>query len=159
MAAGDSTLYTKHLRSLFDGDSGGDLSNTPIDLNTDTLKLVVLKDTFTPDTTGTSTQEHFDDISAQEVATATAYTGPITLTSATVTESGGVITFDADDISIAIDAGGFTDARRFAIYKDSGTPSTSPIFYVGDLGINRANTINGLDFEWGAAGIFTMAQV
>lgn len=159
MASGDLTLYTKHILSLFDGDGGGALSNTPVDLNTDAIKLVLLKNSFSPDTTGSTVQEHFDDISSAEVGIATAYTGPITLQTVTVTESGGVITFDAEDITVGIDASGFSDARYFAIYHDSGTPATSPLLAVGDLGSDRANTVNSLVFEWGVTGIFTLTQV
>ena len=159
MAAGDLTIYTKHLRTLLDKDAGGAISSGVVDMNADTLKLILLKTGFTPDTTGSTAQEHLDDISSSEVATATAYTGPVTLTSVTVTETGGVVKFDAGDVEIAIDASGFTDATHFAIFKDTGTPSTSPLICVGDLGSARANTVNGLDLEWAAGGIFTVAQV
>lgn len=159
MAAGDMTLYTKHIRTLFDKDAGGAISSGVVDLNADTLKLIVLKTGFTPDTTGATIQEHLDDISSSEVATATAYTGPITLTGVTVTETAGVVKFDATDITISIDASGFTDATHFAIYKDTGTPSTSPLMSIGDLGSARAITLNSLVFEWGTGGIFTITQV
>ena len=157
MAAGDITTFAKFL--LADKDQST-LSSMPIDFNGDTLKLVVLDNTFTPDTTGSSVQEHFDDISAKEVTTGTAYTGPITLASLSVTESGAVITFDATDVSIAADVGGgFIDARYFVIYKDSGTPATSPLIAVGDLGSDRANTTGVLNFTWAATGILTWTRV
>ena len=159
MAVGDITLFVKNIRSLFDSDAGGLLSSTPADLNSDTIKLVVLDDTFTPDTTGTSAQEHFDDVSAKEVGTATAYTGPITLASLAVTETGGVVKWDATNVTIASDAGGFTDARYVCFYKDSGTPSTSPLLAIGDLGSNRDNTAASVILEWGSGGIFTITQV
>jgi len=159
MASGDLTLYTKHIHALFDSDADGVLSGEVVDLDTDTIKLVVLKTGFTPDTTGSTAQEHFDDISSSEVATATAYTGPITLVGITVSEAAGVVKFDATDVTIAIDGSGFTDATHFAIYKDSGTPSTSPLMAIGDLGSARANTVNALVFEWGTGGIFTATQV
>lgn len=159
MAAGDLTIYTKHIRTLFDKDAGGAISSGVVDLNADTLKLILLKTGFTPDTTSSTIQEHLDDISSSEVGTATAYTGPITLGTVTVTETGGLTKFDAEDITIAIDAGGFSDATHFAIFKDTGTPSTSPLMCIGDLGSARDNTINALIFEWGEGGIFTIGQV
>ena len=158
MAIGDINLYVRYYRSMFDGDGGGVLSGAPADLNTDTIKIVVLKDTFTPDVTGSTSQHHFDDVSADEVGTATAYTGPITL-SPTLTEVAGVVKYDAVDISIALDAGGFTDARYIAFYKDSGSPATSPLIAIGDLGVNQGNTTAPLDFEWNVAGIFTLDEV
>lgn len=159
MALGDVTLYVKNIQSLFDSDGGGTLSGTPADLNTDTIKVVVLDNTFTPDTTSSTVQEHFDDVSAKEVATATAYSGPITLTTLAVTEAAGVVKWDADDIVIAADASGFTDARYIAFYKDSGTPSTSPLLAIGDLGSDQDNTVTGVNLTWGAGGIFTITQV
>ena len=159
MAVGDIDLYVRYYRSMLDGDGGGVLSGAPADLNTDTIKIVVLKDTFTPDVTGSSSQHHFDDVSASEVATATAYTGPITLATPTVNESAGVITYDAVDVTIALDAGGFTDARYIAFYKDSGTPATSPLIAIGDLGSNQSITSAPLEFQWNVAGILTLDEV
>lgn len=157
MAAGDITIYDKWLHSQ-SGDST--LSGMPVDFDTDTLKIVLLDNTFTPDTTASSTQEHFDDVSAKEVSTGTAYTGPITLGTITLTVSSGVVTFDAADVSILVDAGGgFTDARHIAFFKDTGTPSTSPLIAIGDLGSDRDNTLSNIDFTWGANGIITWTKV
>ncbi len=159
MASGDLTTYKNWLLAQADGDAGAKLSSTPVDFNTDTLKIVVLDNTFVPDTASSTVQEHFDDISAKEVATATSYTGPITLASITATESAGVVTFDAADISILTDAGGFTNGRYIVLYKDSGTPATSPLIAVGDLGVDRDITGADLNFTWSASGIITWTEV
>lgn len=156
MAAGDITFYTKYLLGLKDQSDSG-LSSLPVDLDTDTIKVIVLTDTHSPDTSGTSTQEHLDDISANEVATATAYTGPITLAGSAVTESANVVTWDANDITIAADGSGFSNARWIVFYKDSGTAATSPLIASGDLGSNRTNVGQTLTFEWNATGISTLS--
>lgn len=151
MAAGDITIYSKFLRGQVDGST---LSSVPIDFDNDTLKLVILKNTFTPDTSSTSVQEHFDDISAFQVATGTSYTGPITLANVTLSYTGDVVVLDADDVSIVLDAGsGFTDGRWIVIYKDSGTASTSPLFCVGDLGADQDISANSLNLLWASTGI------
>ena len=154
MAAGDITIYPKFIQSQADGSTLASV----VDFDTDTIKVVVLDNTFTPDTTASTIQEHFDDISAKEVATATAYTGPITLASKTLTLSGVVVTFDAADIEIAIDASGFTDGRYIAIYKDSGTPSTSPLIAIGDLGSDKDNVSSTIELNWAATGLITWTR-
>ncbi len=160
MAAGDITLYANWLLAQADGDAGGKLSGTPVDFNSDTLKVVILDSTFVPDTLSSTIQEHFDDISAKEVTTGTSYTGPITLASITVTESSGVVTFDAANIAIVSDATtGFTDGRHIVIYKDTGTPATSPLIMTGDLGTDRNIQVAELDFNWSASGIVTWTKV
>lgn len=156
MAAGDITPFMKHLKAQVDAST---LASSPVDFDTDIIKIVILDNTFVPDTTLASIQEHFDDISAKEVATATAYTGPITLASLTVTSSGVVITFDAADVVVAADAGGFTDGRFIVFFKDSGTPSTSPLIAVGDLGADKDLTVGSLELTWASGGILTWSRV
>lgn len=156
MAAGDITLMPKFLQAQADAST---LSGSPVDFDTDTIKVVVLINTFVPDTTDSSAQEHFDDISSDEVNTATAYTGPITLTTTSIAVSGAVVTWDADDISIAADVAGFTDGRYIAIYKDTGTPATSPIIAIGDLGADQSLQTGSLDLTWAATGLITWTRV
>jgi hypothetical protein len=156
MAAGDTTAYMKWVEGQVDQTV---LSSLPVDFDTDTIKVIVLANTFTPDTTLATTQEHLDDISADEVTTGTAYTGAVTLATTTVTGAGAVVTFDADDVSIGADSGGgFTDARYVVFYKDSGAAATSPLIAVGDLGSDRANTTGSIDLTWSASGILTWTR-
>ena len=75
-----------------------------------------------------------DEVSANEVVTGTAYTGPITLANVTLTNSVDDVVVDWDNIQIAQDAGGgFTNATHAAIYLDTGTPATSPILQIWDF--------------------------
>jgi hypothetical protein len=159
MAAGDITAYDLWTQSNYDGDGDGNLSSTPVDCDTDTIKLVLLTSSYVPDNDETTIQHHFDDISANEVATGTAYTGPITLTSGSVSSTGGVMTLDYDDVVIAADAGGFTNARWFVIYKDSGTPATSPLMMTGDLGADKSITTGSLTISFNASGVLTVTKV
>ncbi len=155
MAAGDTTIYTKFIQSQANGSTLASV----VDFDSDTIKIVLIDDTFTPDTTSSTIQEHFDDVSAKEVSTGTAYTGPITLANQSIALSGSVVTYDADDVAIALDGGGgFTDARYIVFYKDSGTPATSPLIAVGDLGANKDNTASSIDFTWNASGILTWTR-
>ena len=150
MATGDLTTYNKFILTMLNG-------TDTVDFDTDTIKVVMMKTTFTPDTSDSSTQEFFDDISATEVATGTAYTGPVTLASKTLTLASGVVKFDADNITIAQDiGGGFTDGDAFVLYKDTGTPSTSPLILWGDFGSSQNNQAGSVSITWAAAGIFDL---
>jgi hypothetical protein len=149
MATGDITLYDKWLEAQEDAG----LSSTPVDFDTDTISVAVMNDTFSPDTGHTSAQVYWSDISANQVATGTAYTGPVALAAKTLTVSSGVVTFDADNIVIAQDATGFTNGRRIAVFKNTGTPTTSPLIGVGDLGANKSIQTGSLTLAWNANGL------
>ena len=156
MAAGDITFYAKYIKAAQDQST---LSSMPVDFDTDTLKVIVLTRTHSVDTSETSTDEHLDDISADEVSTGTAYTGPITLTTVAVAFNGLTTEVSADDVTIDQDVGGgFTDARFAVIYKDSGVAATSPLIVSIDLGEDRDNTLGDLIFQWGAGSgiVFTV---
>jgi hypothetical protein len=155
MAAGDIDLYINYKQSLLDIDAG--LSGLPVDWDADTLRVAVMNATFTPDLTSATSQLHWSDVSTNQVATATAYTGPIALATLTVSETGGVVSVDADDVTINQDAGGFTDGRRLVFYKDTGTASTSPLIAVGDLGSNKGIQAGPLEFQWHADGLLTLS--
>ncbi len=80
------------------------------------------------------TVRFINEISAKEVVTGTAYTGPITLANVTLTNSIDDVIVDWDNIQIAQDAGGgFTDATHAAIYLDTGTPTNSPVLQIWDF--------------------------
>lgn len=160
MAAGDITFYNKFKEGLLDQDGGGLLSSLPVDFDTsgDTIKIGVLDNTFSPDVGDSTTQEHWDDVSAKEVTTGTGYSaGGPALASQAVTLSGGVAKFDAADVTLLQDSGtGFTNGRYIVFYKDSGSAATSPLIAYGDLGSDQDLTGNDLDFVWASTGIFTL---
>ena len=155
MAAGDITFFDLFKQSIADG-AGSTLSGTPIDWDTDVIKCAVMLPAWTPDTDETTTQKHWSDISANQVATATAYTGPITMASPTVSTTGGVTTVDFADVVIALDAAGFTQGRRLAFYKEGGTDATSPLLAMGDLGADKSIVTGSLTFQWAGTGLFTI---
>lgn len=156
MAAGDITFYDLYKQSIVDG-AGSGLSSTPVDWDTDTIKVAVMTNAFVPDTDEVTTQLHWSNVSAQQVGTATGYTGPITLAGVTVSTTGGTVTVDFSDVTIPADAGGFTNGRWLVFYKDSGVAATSPLLAIGDLGADKGNTTGSLTFNWNATGLFTLA--
>ena len=106
MATGDVTWFDQALV---------DISKKLINLSADTMKLGLITTSTTPAATtavpcwgagGTT------NMSTNAVATGTAWTGPVTLASVTCSLSGGKMVFDAADVSVSQDAGGFAERRR-----------------------------------------------
>lgn len=141
MAEGDITVYNNFKELLMEGG---------IDLVNDTIKVALLS-SYTPDV---DTHDMWDDVSANEES-GTGYTaGGATLASKTVTQDDtddeGV--FDAADVTWSgLDVG--TPAYAI-IYKDTGTPSTSPLIAMVELGVAS----NGQDYtiQWAAEGIINL---
>ena len=155
MAQGDVTIYSKLIKAEADQST---LSSMPVDYDADTIKLIILDDTHTPDTSDASAQEHLDDISADEVGTAGGYTGAITLANMSVTQASDIASILADDINITADVSGFTDGRYAVVYKDSGTPATSPLICLVDLGSTTSIAVNDLQINWGTGTVFTKSK-
>ena len=92
---------------------------TAINLATDTIKLMLVTSSYTPDI---DADVFIDDVSANEVA----------VTSATIT------------------------ARYGVVYKDTGTPATSPIIAVIDFGSNQTSTAGTFALAFAAEGILNL---
>jgi len=140
------TKYNLFLKNQFNG-------TAPIDFDTDTIKVALCTSSYTPSAT---THDFFDDITNE--VTGTNYTaGGATLTTKTLTESGGTVTFDADDVTWAQDPAGFTTARYAILYKSTGTASTSPLIGYFNYVSNKDNVDDDFVIRWNASGIFTVA--
>ena len=121
------------------------------DLNTNTIKCALLN---TSHTTNIDTQEYWDDVSTNEVS-GTGYTaGGKELSGKSINKdnSNNLAYFDATDVSWTNAT--LSNVKHACIYKDTGTPGTSPILCI----ITMANTYNvtGATFTivWSANGIF-----
>lgn len=106
------------------------------------------------DGTVTFNQLHdfLDDISAGIVDG----TAAIALTNPVVTESAGVVKFDADDTGLTWSAvSDVNDVGAAIVYNDTGTPGTSPLIAFLDA---ADLTTNGSDVTLtiNASGIFTL---
>lgn len=124
MAAGTFTLYSKNKNNL-----------NMVAVAAGTVKLALVKSTYTPDATVTG-HSVWADVSANEITTTGGYTtGGQTLTSVTVTSitSGYKIT-SASPTWVA--SGGAIDAWRYGVMYLSGTvwSLTNPLigYFVGD---------------------------
>ncbi len=97
-------------------------AGTSFNLTSDTLKMGLVTNATVP-TVSTADPRWgaggTTNFLTNQVATATAYTGPITLGGITFTRSSGVSTLDFNDITVAQDAGGFTAAYYGIVYDDT----------------------------------------
>lgn len=118
-----------------------------------TLKAMILSNVHTTDV---DSQEFIDDISANEI-TGTNYTaGGQSLIGVTTTIDAATdkVKLDCSDIvfaNLTISA-----ARYIAYYIDTGTPSTSPIISIIDLGADQDRVAQPLTIEINADGILDL---
>lgn len=144
MAQGDITLYQNFKLKQ---NNGVDV----VDFDTDVIKVMIVASTYTPNY---ATHEFISEISANEVAAGSSYSaGGPALAGVTMSLVGGLAVFDATDLVVALDATGFTDGFYIIFYKDTGTPATSRVIALGELGSNRSVQGGALNLNWNANGI------
>lgn len=132
-----NALYTKAKEKMLSG---------AINFTSDTIKVALVSNAYPQDLT---VDEFYSSISAYVLDT------DVTLTSKSVT--GGV--FDAADVTwLAVTAGATSEA--VVIYKDTGTPATSPLIAYIDTITGFPLTTNGGDItvQWdnGSYRIFSL---
>jgi hypothetical protein len=124
--------------------------NKEIDWDTDTIKVALLTNAYTPDQ---DAHNYFDDVVANEV-TGTGYTSTgISLTNKTNTYSSGTntIVLDADDVTWSSS----TITARYAVVYDA-TPSTNatrPLIGYVDFGSDQSSSNGNFTITWDATGI------
>jgi hypothetical protein len=96
-----------------------------------------------------------DDVSANEVSASGTYSAggaTLTVTSSTDdTDNEGV--FDATDVSFT---SATITARYGVVYKDTGTPSTSPIACTIDFGSDQTSTAGTFSITFASEGIINL---
>lgn len=137
-----SKLYGKFL---------GQALNKEIDWDTDTIKVALLTNAYTPDQ---DSHDYFDDVSTYEVSGATGYTsGGATLANKTNTYNGGtnVIVLDADDVTWSSS----TITARYAVIYDASpaTNATRPLIGYVDFGSDQSSSNGNFTITWDATGI------
>lgn len=123
-----------------------------------TLKLAIVKATYTPDQ---NLHDFYDDIVAasNEVVGSNYTAGGNACTSPTWTgpDGSGVMTFDAADPATWLQhATGFANGRRAILYYDTGVATTSRLVgFSNDFGADLGNVAADLAASFNAAGIYT----
>jgi len=152
MAIGDIKWFSQALVNL--GNKQFDLSNDVIKLGIVTNATLPSIDTVDPHWNGTGTT----NFSTSQVATGTAYTGPITLTTKTWTLLAGGPHLRADIVNIPQDASGFTNGSFGILYDDTDTKKRA-LAYI-DLG--TLSLVPGpVQLDWNGAtnDILSLTQV
>ncbi len=130
--------------------------NGAVDLDSNTIKVKICSNSYTP----SQTNDDYADDATNEVSGTGYSAGGKTLTSASLTFSGGshLTTFDAADLTWTTVS--FTNGRYAVVYRSHGGYSSADelIGYV-DFGTNI--TMAGGDFtiSWNASGLLTCTRV
>lgn len=120
------------------------------DLSSDTIKCVLLKQTYSPDTTN---QETYSDISSEEV-TGTGYTaGGATVVSPSLSLSGATLTFDISTGVAWEDLDLDMNCRYAVLYDDTNTEDA--LIYYEDLGANIDPGGDSFFIPIASGGVFT----
>lgn len=141
MAQGDIVFYNSAKKKILDND---------IDFLADTIKVALVAG-YTPNI---DTHDNWDDVNSNEESGAGYTAGGITLASKTVTvdTTNDQADIDAADITWSgLDVG--TPSHAIC-YKDSGTPSTSPLIF--HMEITTASNGGDYAIAWNAGGIATL---
>lgn len=106
MAAGTWTVYGPAKEAVYEGD---------IDLDGHVFKALLLKATYTPDTTN---HDQLSDITAHELATTNGY-GRITVSHATLRTAAVVKFYATSPLIWTADGGALADIKYVVIYDDT----------------------------------------
>jgi hypothetical protein len=124
--------------------------NKEIDFDTDTIKVALLTNAYTPDQ---DAHNYYDDVVANEVS-GTGYTaGGNTLANKTNTYNSAtnVIVLDADDVTWSSS----TITARYAVIYDAtpATNATRPLIGYVDFGSDQSSSNGNFTITWDATGI------
>ena len=144
MAVGAFTLYNSAKKDVVDG---------TIDVDTDTIKAILVTTAYTP----AATHSTYADVSADECADGD-YAAQ-TLANAAVTEAAGTVTVDADDVSYGSAVS--IAARYIVLVKQAGGGLVAGDKLLGymdldDTGNNVRSTSSAFVVRWHANGLFTL---
>jgi hypothetical protein len=143
MAVTASGLYGLTLEKFF-------INTIGESLEAEDNKVLMVTDTEAPNF---DTHDFRNDILAE--VTGTGYTaGGVALTTTEITLAGGVLTFDAADVSWASST--IANAMAAVGYTNVGTAATDQLVFLSDF-VSAASSSNGtFSVQWAGAGIFTL---
>ena len=128
------------------------IMNGTIDLDTDTIKCMLVTSTYVPDI---DLHDYKDDIT-NEVTGAGYTAGGAEITTKTVTQDNtddeGV--FDGADVTWAAST---ITARGAVLYKDTGVATTSPVICYFDFVTDKSSSGGDFTIQWNAEGIINIS--
>lgn len=138
-----SGLYGITFLNALKNDLALDLDDT----TADRFKVMLVTSSYTPDF---GTHDFKSDVT-NEVSGTGYDAGGKSLTSVTLTQSGGTITFDAADLTWASST---ITARGAVVYDDSLT--NDPLICYIDFGADKSSSAGDFVLTFNASGIFTL---
>jgi hypothetical protein len=129
------------------------LANKEIDLDTDTIKLMLTSSAYTPNQ---DTHQYKSDVTNEVTGTNWA-AGGVTLASVTSTYDAGTNTWklDADDVNVSTVT--VANARYGVLYDASpGSDATRPLIGYIDFDGDQSATAGSVQITWNASGIATV---
>jgi len=152
MATGDIVTYPRFRL----GQMLGTANIAGLNLTDGNVKLAIYKSTWDPDADFTDIQfmNHASiALATYEVDTNVGYDGPIILANPTAVLNASFLPeFRADDITIDLDASGFTDGEYWVTYYDSGAIATSPAICFGHFGAEKSIVTSSLQIDFSNTG-------
>lgn len=114
-------------------------------------KVLLVNDTETPDF---NADDFRNDVTANEVTGTNWAAGGVALTGTEITLSGGVLTFDATDVSVASTT--ISNAMASVLYTNVGADTTDQLIMLHDF-VTAVSTSNGtFGIQWNASGLLTL---
>lgn len=128
-----------------------DTTQLALDLDLETHKGALFSNTITPNFT-TDTAYGVTPYNANEVTGTNWAAGGVALTGTGLSASGGTVTFDATDVSVANTT--LSNARGYLLYADA-LAGNNAILLV-DFQADYSTTAGTFAITWNASGIFTL---
>lgn len=125
-----------------------------VDYDTDTIKIALLTSSFTP---AADTQVFFSEVNTNEVSGTNYTAGGAAIANMSVSKSTTTVTITGDNVSWSQSGTGFSNARYAVVYKDTGTPATSPLISYADFGANVGNTTGDLEVRIAGTGLIRVS--
>lgn len=148
MSIAGSGLFVPTLQDVLD------TTQLAINLDLTTHKGALFNNSITPNYT-TDTAYGVSPYNANEVTGTNWASGGVALAGTGLSASGGVLTYDATDVSVASTT--ITGARAYLLYADALTGNNAILLV--DFGADYS-TVNGtFAIVWNASGIFTLDLV
>tara|TARA_Y100001938_G_scaffold147479_1_gene228749 strand:+ start:1267 stop:1692 length:426 start_codon:yes stop_codon:yes gene_type:complete len=140
MAAGSWTFYNDFKEHLAKAD---------VDMNGDTFKVLLTTSSYTPAATHSTISDITNEVTDSDYSRQT-------LASVTVTETGGTVTFDADNISFG---SAVSITAKYAVIYDDTHASDALMCYVDlDTGGGSVSSTNStFQITINASGIWTLS--
>ncbi len=152
MATGDFKWFAQGLHDL--GNKIHDLDSDDWRMGIVTTANVPTVNESAPHWGGTGTT----NFATNQVATGTAYTGPIVLTSEAWTLTATGAAMDVADISIAQDAGGFSNGAWGIVYNNTDANKRAIGFVELSSGGTLSNVSGAITITINASGALALAQ-